>query len=101
MLCWPSLARRPRTRTTLSAPFAPAWRSSAAARDYAADIDRQYGVDFQVPVGIHTGLAVLDRVGDRIRAEYTAMGDTPNVAARMQSACRARHRPGERRSLTD
>ena len=58
----------------------------AAARDYAAEIDRQYGVDFQVRVGIHTGLAVLDRVGDRIRAEYTAMGDTPNVAARMQSA---------------
>jgi class 3 adenylate cyclase/tetratricopeptide (TPR) repeat protein len=58
----------------------------STARDYAAEIDRQYGVDFQVRVGIHTGLAVLDRVGDRIRAEYTAMGDTPNVAARMQSA---------------
>jgi hypothetical protein len=43
-------------------------------------------VDFHVRVGIHTGLAVLDQVGDRIRAEYTAMGDTPNVAARIQSA---------------
>src|SRR5262245_58353926 len=58
----------------------------AAARDYAATIQRQYGVEFNVRVGIHTGLAVLDQVGDRIRAEYTAMGDTPNVAARMQSA---------------
>ncbi|MEP7355776.1 MAG: adenylate/guanylate cyclase domain-containing protein, partial [Anaerolineales bacterium] len=58
----------------------------AGAREYAAEVQRLYGVDFKVRVGIHTGLAVLDRVGDRIRAEYTAMGDTPNVAARMQSA---------------
>src|SRR5579859_1947991 len=58
----------------------------AAARDYAAGVQKKYGVDFNVRVGIHTGLAVLDQVGDSIRAEYTAMGDTPNVAARMQTA---------------
>ena len=58
----------------------------AAARDYAATIQRQYALEFNVRVGIHTGLAVLDQVGDRIRTEYTAMGDTPNVAARMQTA---------------
>ena len=58
----------------------------AAAKPYAANIQRKYGVDFHVRVGIHTGLAVLDQVGDRIRTEYTAMGDTPNVAARMQSS---------------
>ena len=58
----------------------------AAAQAYAATVQRQYAVEFNVRVGIHTGLAVLDLVGDRIRAEYTAMGDTPNVAARMQSA---------------
>src|SRR5258708_14072290 len=57
-----------------------------AARDYAARVKGQYSVDFNVRVGIHTGLAVLDQVGDRIRTEYTAMGDTPNVAARMQTA---------------
>src|SRR5579859_3256294 len=58
----------------------------AAARDYAAGVQKKYEVDFNVRVGIHTGLAVLDQVGDSIRAEYTAMGDTPNVAARMQTA---------------
>src|SRR5215216_6007219 len=58
----------------------------AAAREYAEEVRRDYGVDFQVRVGINTGLAVLAAVGDEIRTEYTAMGDTTNVAARLQSA---------------
>src|SRR5215207_4388838 len=58
----------------------------AAAREYAELVRRDYGIDFEVRVGINTGLAVLAAVGDEIRAEYTAMGDTTNVAARMQSA---------------
>ena len=57
----------------------------AAAREYAQAVRRSYGVDFEVRVGINTGLAVLAAVGDEIRAEYTAMGDTTNVAARLQS----------------
>ncbi len=58
----------------------------AAARDYVRGIERDYGIEFRMRVGINTGLAVLDMVGDQIRTEYTAMGDTTNVAARMQSA---------------
>jgi class 3 adenylate cyclase/tetratricopeptide (TPR) repeat protein len=58
----------------------------AAAREYAQAVRRNYGADFQVRVGINTGLAVLAAVGDEIRTEYTAMGDTTNVAARLQSA---------------
>src|SRR5215216_2454290 len=58
----------------------------AAAKEYAEVVRRNYGVDFEVRVGINTGLAVLAAVGDEIRTEYTAMGDTTNVAARMQSA---------------
>jgi class 3 adenylate cyclase/tetratricopeptide (TPR) repeat protein len=58
----------------------------AAAREYALVTRRDYGVDFGVRVGINTGLAVLAAVGDEIRTEYTAMGDTTNVAARLQSA---------------
>ena len=57
-----------------------------AAREYAEAVRRDYGVDFDVRVGINTGLAVLAVVGDEIKTEYTAMGDTTNVAARLQSA---------------
>src|SRR5919112_1583217 len=56
----------------------------AAAREYAEAVRRNYGVDFAIRVGINTGLAVLAVVGDEIKTEYTAMGDTTNVAARMQ-----------------
>ena len=58
----------------------------AAAKQYAEVVRRTYGVDFEVRVGINTGLAVLAAVGDEIKTEYTAMGDTTNVAARLQSA---------------
>src|SRR5215216_3855833 len=60
----------------------------AAAREYAEEVRRNYGVDFKVRVGINTGLAVLATMGGEIRTEYTAMGDTTNVAARMQSAAK-------------
>jgi class 3 adenylate cyclase/tetratricopeptide (TPR) repeat protein len=58
----------------------------AAAREYAEVVERDYGVEFEVRVGINTGLVVLAVVGDEIRTEYTAMGDTTNVAARLQSS---------------
>ena len=58
----------------------------AAAKEYRRAIKANYGIDFNVRVGINTGLAVLAVVGDEIKTEYTAMGDTTNVAARLQSA---------------
>jgi class 3 adenylate cyclase/tetratricopeptide (TPR) repeat protein len=57
-----------------------------AARRYGHTVRQAYDVEFAIRVGIHTGLAVLQTIGDAIKAEYTAMGDTPNVAARGQSA---------------
>src|ERR671916_1561538 len=58
----------------------------AATREYSELVERDYGVDFEVRVGINTGLAVLAAMGGELRTEYTAMGDTTNVAARMQAA---------------
>lgn len=55
------------------------------AADYARLVGQEYDIEFGVRVGINTGLAVLTTVGDESRNEYTAMGDTVNVAARMQA----------------
>jgi class 3 adenylate cyclase len=46
------------------------------------------GVALQVRVGINTGPVVVGLVGTDTAHEYTAMGDTVNVAARMQAAAR-------------
>ena len=53
---------------------------------YRDEVQRKWGVDFQVRVGINTGLVVMGEVGSDLRVEYTAMGDAINVAARMESA---------------
>jgi class 3 adenylate cyclase/predicted ATPase len=40
----------------------------------------------QVRIGIHTGLVVVTTVGGGARREHLALGDTPNIAARLQGA---------------
>jgi class 3 adenylate cyclase/predicted ATPase len=42
------------------------------------------GVRLAVRVGIHTGLVVVGAMGGRGRQEQLALGDTPNIAARLQ-----------------
>jgi class 3 adenylate cyclase/tetratricopeptide (TPR) repeat protein len=53
-------------------------------QDYRERIQREYGLDFNVRVGINTGLVVVGAVGSDLRVEYTAMGDAVNLAARME-----------------
>ena len=51
---------------------------------YREEVQRSWGVDFNVRVGINTGLVVVGEVGSDLRVEYTAMGDAINLAARME-----------------
>jgi class 3 adenylate cyclase len=51
---------------------------------YREVIQRERGLDFNVRVGINTGLVVVGEVGTDLRLEYTAMGDAINLAARME-----------------
>lgn len=46
---------------------------------------RESEVDLQVRMGLNTGLVVVGGIGDNLRMDYTAVGDTTNLAARMQS----------------
>jgi class 3 adenylate cyclase len=39
----------------------------------------------QVRIGIHTGLVVVGEIGDTSRREQLALGETPNIAARLQA----------------
>ena len=56
----------------------------AALREYGAAVQRQWGVPFQMRLGLNTGTVVVGRIGDDLRMDYTAQGDTTNLAARMQ-----------------
>jgi len=62
-----------------------------SAVEYAGQVRQRYGLEFRVRVGINTGLAVMDIIGSQVRSEFTAMGDTVNVASRLQNAAS----PGE------
>jgi class 3 adenylate cyclase len=44
------------------------------------------GVAFQLRQGLNTGLVVVGSIGNDLRMDYTAIGDTTNVAARLQQA---------------
>jgi class 3 adenylate cyclase/tetratricopeptide (TPR) repeat protein len=48
-----------------------------------AEVRRAHGVEYRVRIGINTGLVVVGAIGRDLRMDYTAVGDTTNLAARM------------------
>jgi class 3 adenylate cyclase/tetratricopeptide (TPR) repeat protein len=49
----------------------------------AEDVRRMHGVEFRMRMGINTGLVVVGAIGKDLRMDYTAVGDTTNLAARL------------------
>jgi class 3 adenylate cyclase/tetratricopeptide (TPR) repeat protein len=52
---------------------------------YSEQIQRDRGIDFRLRLGVNTGLVVVGRIGHDLRMDYTAQGDTTNLAARLQT----------------
>src|SRR3982751_1695563 len=55
-----------------------------ALRDFSKEMEAQRGFGLQMRIGINTGLVVVGKIGDDLRMDYTALGDTTNLAARLQ-----------------
>jgi class 3 adenylate cyclase len=53
-------------------------------KPFCTGIQKEYGLDFNVRVGVNTGPVVVGNIGSDLAMEYTAMGDTVNMAARME-----------------
>lgn len=48
----------------------------------------RYGSEISMRIGINSGLAVVGNMGSGCRFDYTAMGDTVNLASRLEGACK-------------
>jgi class 3 adenylate cyclase/tetratricopeptide (TPR) repeat protein len=59
-----------------------------AMGEYGEKLKKDTGVDFKMRVGLNSGPVVVGSIGDDLRMDYTAIGDTTNLAARMESMAR-------------
>ena len=55
------------------------------SRELSEELETKYGRTVSFGVGIHMGNAVVGNIGSPRRMDYTAIGDTVNTAARLES----------------
>ena len=53
-------------------------------QDHQAELGEPYGVTCVFRMGLNTGLVVVGSIGNNLRMDYSAIGDTTNLAARLQ-----------------
>jgi class 3 adenylate cyclase/tetratricopeptide (TPR) repeat protein len=55
-----------------------------AMRRYTAEVRRDHGVEIQIRVGLNSGEVVVRAIGTDLRMDYTAVGQSTHLAARME-----------------
>jgi class 3 adenylate cyclase/tetratricopeptide (TPR) repeat protein len=61
-----------------------ALRMQESLKRYADDVRRSHGVEVQIRIGLNSGDVVVRTVGSDLRMDYTAVGQTTHLAARME-----------------
>jgi class 3 adenylate cyclase/tetratricopeptide (TPR) repeat protein len=56
----------------------------ATVKQYAAEVQRSHGVPVQIRVGLNAGEVVVRTIGSDLQMDYTAVGQTTHLAARME-----------------
>jgi class 3 adenylate cyclase len=59
-----------------------------AIGEYGEKTEKDCGVDFKIRIGLNSGPVIVGSIGDDLRMDYTAVGDTTNLASRMESIAR-------------
>lgn len=62
-----------------------AWDMVQESRALNEELVEKYGRTVGFGIGVHCGQAVVGNIGAKIRMDYTAIGDTVNTAARLES----------------
>jgi len=60
-----------------------------ALEPYAERMREDYGIEFQMRIGLNSGPVVVGVIGDDLRMDYTAVGDTTNLAFRVEGLAEA------------
>ena len=55
-----------------------------AMRRYTEEVRRTHGVEMQLRVGLNSGAVVVRAIGDNLHMDYSAVGQTTHLAARME-----------------
>ena len=55
-----------------------------AMRRYSAEVRRMHGVEVQIRVGLNSGEVVVRAIGNDLHMDYSAIGQTTHMAARME-----------------
>ncbi len=66
-----------------------ALRMQESVNRYAEETRRAHGVTVQIRVGLNSGEVVVRAIGNDLHMDYTAVGETTHLAARMEQAARA------------
>jgi class 3 adenylate cyclase/predicted ATPase len=56
-----------------------------AMGEYGEKVKKDTGADFKMRIGLNSGPVIVGSIGDDLRMDYTAVGDTTNLAARMEN----------------
>ncbi|MEW6687781.1 MAG: adenylate/guanylate cyclase domain-containing protein [Pseudomonadota bacterium] len=61
-----------------------ALRMQESVRRYTEDVRAKHGIEIQIRVGLNSGEVVVRSIGSDLRMDYTAVGQTTHLAARME-----------------
>jgi class 3 adenylate cyclase/tetratricopeptide (TPR) repeat protein len=57
-----------------------------ALNQYAVEVKERHTIDCRFRVGLNTGPVIVGSIGDNLDMDYTAIGDTINIASRLETA---------------
>ena len=71
-------------KTTPCGPVTPPWPCRRRCSRYAEEVRRSHGLEMQARVGLNSGEVVVRAIGNDLHMDYSAVGQTTHLAARME-----------------